>query len=392
MVMRVASFFPFQTTYYLNGHSFIEQELKRAQIGFRKTDNAFLAVDDVTALQAAADKLSPAIIRNRLDYWTLILGPKFSAKERKQLNLSRFYAIAQIEYCRNFIFKRNFPIHKLFERSCELGLWRLTPTGQARGLKAHDKIAEIFGTRLNRKMRGKLATVIDRIEHGHHVFRAYFKNAFLKQYEKFSTFLRNELVSNNLADFRLRKGLDHLEAIRERFQTITARFAGFQAQWLNVHVDFPLLQRLALPITIGAVRYPGIKIHDPRVIRLLEVLLHGGSHVGGWTAKQIHHAVLSTFHLSDRAYGLNQLRYDLRKLRGHALLQRDGSRYAYRLTPKGVQVALLFLFFHKRLCGPLANSRFHHRPDPHHQPPSKLEAAYHRADKAIQQIVDLLAA
>jgi hypothetical protein len=33
--------------------------------------------------------------------------------------------------------------------------------------------AEIFGTRLNRRMRGKLATVIDRIEHGHHVFRAY---------------------------------------------------------------------------------------------------------------------------------------------------------------------------------------------------------------------------
>jgi hypothetical protein len=34
-------------------------------------------------------------------------------------------------------------------------------------------------------MRGKLATVIDQIEHGHHVFRAYFKHAFLKQYEKF---------------------------------------------------------------------------------------------------------------------------------------------------------------------------------------------------------------
>ena len=63
MVMRVASFFPFQTTYYLNGHSFIEQELNRARIDFRKTDNAFLAVADVAALQAAADKLSPAIIR-----------------------------------------------------------------------------------------------------------------------------------------------------------------------------------------------------------------------------------------------------------------------------------------------------------------------------------------
>ena len=46
MVVRVASFFPFQTTYYLNGHSFIEQELKRAGIGFRKDDNDFLAVDN----------------------------------------------------------------------------------------------------------------------------------------------------------------------------------------------------------------------------------------------------------------------------------------------------------------------------------------------------------
>src|SRR6516225_421387 len=274
IVMRVGSFFPFQTPYYLNGHSFIEQELKRAQIGFRKTDNAFLAVDDVAALQAAADKLSAEIIRKQLDYWTLILGPKFSAKERKQFQLSRFYAIAQIEYCRNFIFKRHFPIHKLFERSCELGLWRLTA----------DKIAAIFGTRVHRRMHGKLATIIDRIEHGHHVFRAYFKHAFLKQYEKFSTFLRNELVSNNLADFRLKKGLEHLEAVRQRFQTITARFAGFQAQWLNVHVDFPLLQRLALPITVGAGRYPGIKIHETRIIRLLEILLHGGSHLGGWTA------------------------------------------------------------------------------------------------------------
>ncbi len=382
IVLRVASFFPFHATYWLNGHSFIEQELKRTHVGFHKNDNAFLAVDDVAALQAAADRLSPQIIRQQLDYWTFLLGPKFSKKERRQMNLSRFYAITQIEYCRNFIFKRHFPIHKIFERSCEIGLWRLTA----------NRISEIFGVRLHKRLRGKLATVLDQIEHGHHVFRAYWKNAFLKQYEKFARFLRNELCSNNLRDFGLKKGLDHLDAVRTRFQTITDRFASFQARCLNVHVDFPLLQRLALPLTVGSVRYPGIKIHDTRIIRLLEVLLHGGNTVGGWTAKQIHEAVLTTFQLSPKTYGLNQLRYDLRKLKGHGLLQRDGSRYAYQLTPKGVQVALLFLFFHKRLCGPLANSRFHHTPDPAHAPDSKLELAYYKADKAIQSIVDLLAA
>jgi len=382
MVIRIASFFPFQATYYLNGHSFIEQELSRQGVRFRKNDNAFLSVSDPETLQAAADRLTPQIIRQRLDYWTLVLGPKFSRREREAMNLSRFYAVAQIEYCRNFIFKRRFPIHKLFERGCEIGLWRLS---------AH-KIAEVFGLRLTKLLRGKLNTTLEQIEHGHHVFRAYWKNSFVKQYEKFSTFLRNEVCSNNLTDFGLRKGLDHLREAREVFLAVTDRFAGFQAQWLNVHVDFPLLQRIALPIQVGAARVPGIKIHDTRMIRLMEALLHSSSAVGGWSARQIHQAVLDTFQLSLERYGLNQLRYDLRKMKAHGLLERDGCRYAYRLTPKGVQIALLFLFFHKRLCGPLAHSRFHHRPNDGHRPDSQLETAYHRADKAIQQIVDLLQA
>jgi hypothetical protein len=47
---------------------------------------------------------------------------------------------------------------------------------------------------------------------------------------------------------------------------------------------------------------PGIKIHETRIIRLMEVLLHGGTHVGGWTAKQIHEAVLTTFGFLERGY------------------------------------------------------------------------------------------
>jgi hypothetical protein len=96
---------------------------------------------------------------------------------------------------------------------------------------------------------------------------------------------------------------------------------------------------------------------------------------------RFHEAVLTTFQLSAKNYGLNQLRYDLRKLKGHGLLQRDGSRYAYHLTAKGVQVALLFLFFHKSLCGPSANSRFHHKPDPKHCPKSKWKSPITRPTK-----------
>jgi hypothetical protein len=48
------------------------------------------------------------------------------------------------------------------------------------------------------------------------------------------------------------------------------------------------------------------------------------------------------------------------------------------------------LFFHQRLFGPLANSRFHHKPEPALRPNSKFEAAYHKADKAIENIANLL--
>jgi len=69
-------------------------------------------------------------------------------------------------------------------------------------------------------------------------------------------------------------------------------FAGFQAQLAQCPTStFRCLQRLALPITIGAVpAIPGIKIHDlPRHPLWLEVLLHGGQFMSaGWTAKQIH--------------------------------------------------------------------------------------------------------
>jgi hypothetical protein len=209
-------------------------------------------VADAKALQAAADALSAKLIRTRLDYWSLILGPKFSKKDRQAINLGRYCSLQQVEYRRNLIFRRNFPIHKLFEQSCDLGLLRLSA----------DRISQVFGWRLP----GKLSSVLERTEHGHHVLRAYAKNAVMRMYEKFSTFLL-EALSNNLKDFALNKGLDNLDKVRRILGAVTDRFAAFEAQALDVHVDLPLFQRLALPIPRGSAKVPGIKLHDTRMLR-----------------------------------------------------------------------------------------------------------------------------
>jgi hypothetical protein len=134
-----------------------------------------LWVANAPALQAAADALSAKLIRPRLDYWTLLVGPKFSKQDRQAINLGRHYSLQQVEYCRNLIFRRNFPIHKLFERSCDLGLLRLSA----------DRIVQVFGWRLHKRIAGKLSSVLERTDHGHHVLRAYAKNAVMRMYEKF---------------------------------------------------------------------------------------------------------------------------------------------------------------------------------------------------------------
>ena len=179
--------------------------------------------------------------------------------------------------------------------------------------------------------------------------------------------------------------MENLEKLRRKLVGATDRLAGFEAESWNVHVDLPLFQRLALPVLSGKTKITGIQIHDTRIMRRMEVLLHGGTQLNGWRTADIHQAILTTFGLSADNYTLTQLRYDIRKMKAHGLVQRIGRSYLYQLTDNGTKVALMFVLFHKRVCGPLANSLFHHRPDANHKPTSKIENAYYKADRALSK-------
>jgi len=384
MVLRVGSFLPFAVTAYLNGHNFIERQLARQGIRFVKDDNRFVSVTQPAKLQAAADRLDGQTIQQRIDYWAYILAPKFSTKERAACGgLRRLYVMEQIEYCRNFIFKRSWPIRSIFQRSCELGLYLLTA----------DRIAALFGKQNTRRVRGKLQNVMERVDHGMHVLRTWCRNSFLKQYEKAATFLRLELVSNNVRDFRLKKSLAHWEAMRARFREITDRFAAVQAQNLNVHGQFDVLARLAQPVIQGQTKVSGIKLEQKRILRLLEVLLQGaGGHLKVWTTARLRNTVLDQCSLKQKDYTLNQIRYDLRKLRLHGLIQRVPHSQAYRFTQKGYKLALLLIQLRRRIYGPVAFGIFRHRPAPAHQPQSPFERVYHKIDAAFDEAITLLAA
>ncbi len=137
----------------------------------------------------------------------------------------------------------------------------------------------------------------------------------------------------------------------------------------------------------------GIKLEQKRILRLLEVLLQGaGGHLQRWTTAQLRNTVLEQCHLQPKDYTFNQIRYDLRKLRLHALIERIPRRHAYRFTQKGYKLALLLVQLRKRIYGPIAFGTLRHRPDPQHMPNSTFERVYHKLDRDFDEAISLLAA
>src|SRR5207249_7188538 len=126
---------------------------------------------------------------------------------------------------------------------------------------------------------------------------------------------------------------------------------------------------------VGNRRVPGVKLHDDRVIRLLETLLHPAAFAGEWTTRQLHTRVLTRHRLSDNDYRLSQLRYDLAKLRAKGLGQRLGRTRRYRLTQTGAKIGVLLVKLRPRLLRPLATLATEsstHRPRLH----NSAEAAF----------------
>jgi hypothetical protein len=348
MSVRVGSYLPFNVTCYLNGHSFVAQELRRDGIRFRKDDNAFLAVADVAALQAAADRLSAAILERRCNYWVRRLVPAFSLAERQALAPGYRYSMAQMELATDIVFKRSAPLTAMFQRACELGVL----VGGA------DRTMQLFGRHIDRRYQGKLQTVLDQRQVGHPVLRWYYHTSFAKNYTRgdrnSDRILRAETCSNDTRHFGVGRRLENLPRLRDKLQTTNDRTLALQAELLVSPVDTGQLATLAKPTLVGQRRIPGLKLHDDRVIRLLETLLHPAAFAGDWTTRELHARVLARHHLAEREYRLSQLRYDLSKLRAKGFVERLGTSRRYRLTPLGLKLGVLLVKLRTRLLGPLA--------------------------------------
>lgn len=380
MSLRVATYLPFTVTASLNGHHFVSERLRTVGLGLYQQDNAILRVADPVALQAAADALTPSVLQERCNYWAAKVAPQFSRAEHAAMDLRYHYSLAQIELATDVIFAEPSPLRALFRRAVELGVL----------LGGADRTSHLFGRQITSRYSGKLQTVLDRRNEGHPVLRSYYQTSFVKQYEKAETLLRTETCINDPYHLNVGRRLENLPKLVTRMAETNQRFLDAQAELLACTVDQGELARLAQPVLVGKRRVPGIRLHDDRLIRLLDALLHPGSFVADWTSRDVLARLLERHRLTETDYRLTQLRYDLGKLRAHGLVERIGRTRRYRLTARGLKLGVLLVKLRTRLLGPLATLAAAPAPPPVTTNDSAVEAAFRQVERAFDHLCETL--
>lgn len=379
MSLRVGTYLPFTLGCYMNGRSYLAQQLRREGVRFRKQENAILSCAEPQALCRLAETLDERLLRQRADYWAFRLAPSFTARERRLCQLQYQWSVAQIEFALDVVFRRQAPLRELFRRATEIGV----------ALGGATQIRHLFGRRIDRRYRGKLETVLEHRDEGHPVLRAYYQTSYVKQYEKGGRLLRIEGCLNDTYHLGVGRKLENLPQLRTHLEATIDRYLAQQAELLDSTVDTGALARLANPIPVGRRRAPGIKLHDDRVIRLLDTLLYTGNLLGDWTTRELHARSLARHRLTESDYTITQLRYDLWKLRAHGLVERIGRSRRYRLLPKGVRLAALLVKIRHRLLGPLLSAPTL-ATSQRSQNPSEVEAALRHVDNALDALCEKL--
>jgi hypothetical protein len=179
---------------------------------------------------------------------------------------------------------------------------------------------------------------------------ADYKSSRIKQYFKDGRALRIETVINSPDDLGCKRRLRHLDELQAKARAVNARLLDTERVGQGCVLASPAFERVAQStLTEDGRRSPALRFGDPRVMALLGALCVGLNALG-FTNRSLRAQVSQ---LLGVAYTVNQMSYDLARLRLNGLLQRRCGTNTYQLTPDGQRVAIFYTKVHDHVLRPL---------------------------------------
>lgn len=345
--IKVCAYFPYPIKVWLNGHEWAKRQAIHAGIGFTELSNGFATCTDPAGLQAICDRLGPGTINVFFERWMSILPLPLTDADRAAgywWDLS----MRQIETSRTIVFDQPRRARAFFEAlvADNLDIGRpdrveLIFAGHSRRWGRPPKKEPVYKTRI--ATRDTVGVTVN----------ADYKHSRIKQYLKDGRALRIETVINTPDDLLCKRRLQHLEELQAKARDVNARLLDTERVGQGCVLASPAFERVAQStLTEDGRRSPALRFGDPRVMALLGALCVGLNALG-FTNRSLRAQVSHLLGVPDTDYTINQMSYDLARLRAKGLIRRRPGSNTYDLTPEGQRVAIFYTKVHDRLLRPL---------------------------------------
>jgi hypothetical protein len=343
LFIKFCSYFPYPAKLCLNGHEWLKRQLTQRGIAFDALDNGIRSTDEPERVQQIANTLDAAKIDAVFRKWLRRLPHPFTAAHRKA-GYRYQLSILQAEFALTQVLDRPRTGRGFFEEVMRENL----------DLGRPNQMQLIFNRRVSRQTPGQFRTRIltEGVVPSLHVD---YKKSRIKQYHKENQALRTETTINNTYDFEIGRALRNLPALRE---------VGFAANRRLLHVEYlshdsligdDLLETVTQPIVVDTHRAAGLRFGDRRVLALMQTLCLFALSPTGFRHRDVRAHVAQLLGRAPDQYATGQMTYDLRRLRLHGLIERAPQTHRYRITPRGAQLAILYVRVYARGFRPPAS-------------------------------------
>jgi len=342
--IKLCAYFPYPAKVWLNGHEWAKRQATRAGIGFTELSNGFATCEDPEGLQEICDRFGPGTITVFFERWMSVLPLPLTTADRAAGYWWEL-SMRQVETSRTIVFDAPRRARSFFEALVVDNLDIGRPDhvevifrGHPRRWGRPPKKEQTYKTRID--TRDTIGVTVN----------ADYKHSRVKQYLKDGRALRIETVINDPGDLLCKRRVQHLDELQAKARDVNARLLDTERVGQGCVLASPAFERVARStLTEDGRRSPALRFGDPRVMALLGALCVGLNALG-FTNRSLRARVS---HLLGVGYTVNQMSYDLARLRTKGLIRRRPGTHTYDLTPEGQRVAIFYTKVHDRLLGPL---------------------------------------
>jgi hypothetical protein len=346
--VRLQTWFPFLMQVCINGREWLARQMDAAGLAYRREDNCFSWVADVTRAQSLLDQ------QHRTD-WPKLMSPlvglchPLHAEITRPIQRDYYWTVAESEYASDVMFRHRAALQRIYPALIHHAVMSfgseqvLRFMGRPRGAHASDQVQ-------TDRRRGPDGV---RVKH-------WLNKNSLKAYDKGSV-LRDEATINEPKDFRVWRGPENNPAgknkwrilrrsvadLHRRAQVSRAATDRYLTALAAVHVSTPLAQEAATvcqPVRREGRRHRALNPFGQADAQLLAIINRGEFALNGFRNRDVRAKLyeatddIKLLRRQTAAVGRRLL-----LLRAHGLVKKVSRTHRYVVTAKGRRIITALL-------------------------------------------------